>query len=151
MRFFVFVLAVVSFCSGCARNSDENAGDQLNTTAVTLPDGTEIRAEVLTKPADMQHGMMFRDALPRGRGLLFVHQRPDYQRYWMANVKAPLDIIFMDASHRIVEISADTPICTTKPADCLTYGGHHLEQFVLELRAGEAERLGLHEGQTLRF
>jgi uncharacterized protein len=151
MRSCAFVLAVALFCSGCARNSDENAADQLNTTAVSLPDGTEIRAEVLTKSADMEHGMMYRDALPQGRGLLFVHQKPAYLRYWMSNVKAPLDIIFMDSSHKIMEISADTPICTTKPEDCLTYGGHHLEQFVLELRAGEAKRLGLHAGQTLRF
>ena len=66
-------------------------------------------------------------------------------------MNAPLDIIFMDSSHTIMEISSDTPICTTKPEECPIYGGHHLEQFVLELRAGEAKRLGLRQGQTLRF
>jgi uncharacterized protein len=151
MRLFIPVLLVASFSLSCNRETDDSSGNQANTTAIGLPDGTEIRAEVLTKSADMEHGMMYRDALPQGRGLLFVHQKPAYLRYWMSNVKAPLDIIFMDASHTIMEISADTPICTTKPQDCLTYGGHHLEQFVLELRAGEAKRLGLHEGQTLRF
>jgi len=150
MRFLVPALLVMCVCLGCSR-TDDTSGDQLGTIAVTLPGGTEIRAEVLTKPADMEHGMMYRDALPQGRGLLFVHQKPAYLRYWMANVKAPLDIIFMDENHKIMEISPDTPICTTKPEDCLTYGGHHLEQYVLELRAGEAQRLGLHEGQTLRF
>ncbi|HLN02729.1 MAG TPA: DUF192 domain-containing protein [Bryobacteraceae bacterium] len=150
MRFFVPVLMVICFSLSCSR-TDDSSSDQASTTAIGLPDGTEIRAEVLTKSVDMEHGMMYRDALPQGRGLLFVHQRPAYLRYWMANVKAPLDIIFMDTGHKIMEISADTPICTTKPEDCLTYGGHHLEQFVLELRAGEARRLGLHEGQTLRF
>ena len=150
MRFFVPALMAFCLCLSCSRN-DDGSSDQANTTAIGLPDGTEIRAEVLTKPADMEHGMMYRDALPQGRGLLFVHQKPAYLRYWMSNVKAPLDIIFMDSSHKVMEISADTPICTTKPEDCLTYGGHHLEQFVLELRAGEAKRLGLHDGQTLRF
>ncbi len=61
--------------------------------------------------------------LPHRRALLFVHQQPGYYRYWMPNVKVPLDIIFMDASRKIVEISANTPLCTTKPEDCLTYGG----------------------------
>ena len=150
MRFFIPALLAVCFSLGCSR-TDDSSSDQASTAAVGLPDGTEIRAEVLTKSADMEHGMMFRDALPQGRGLLFVHRNPAYLRYWMSNVKAPLDIIFMDESHKIMEVSADTPICTTKPEDCLTYGGHHLEQFVLELRAGEAQRLGLHEGQTLRF
>jgi uncharacterized membrane protein (UPF0127 family) len=150
MQFFVPILMAVCFCLSCSR-TDDSSSDQASTSAIGLPDGTEIRAEVLTRSADMEHGMMYRDALPQRRGLLFVHQKPAYLRYWMANVKAPLDIIFMDQSHKIMEISADTPICTTKPEDCLTYGGHHLEQFVLELRAGEARRLGLHEGQTLRF
>jgi len=151
MRFFLPVLLVVFFGVSCERKTADSSGNQLDTTIVTLPDGVEIRAEVLTKPAEMEHGMMYRDALPQGRGLLFVHQRPAYLRYWMSNVKAPLDIIFMDANHKIMEISAATPICTTKPEDCLTYGGHFLEQYVLELRAGEAQRLGLHEGQTLHF
>lgn len=151
MRFFIPVLLVASFSLSCTRESDVSSPDQASTTAVGLPDGTEIRAEVLLKSADMEHGMMYRDALPQGRGVLFVYQKPAYLRSWMSNVKVPLDIVFMDAGHTIMEISADTPICTTKPEDCLTYGGHHLEQFVLQLRAGEAKRLGLHEGQTLRF
>jgi uncharacterized protein len=103
------------------------------------------------KPAEMERGMMFRDALPPRRGLLFVHRKAGYYRYFMSNVKVPLDIIFMDPHRQIVDISADTPPCTTKPEDCLLYGGYHLEQYVLELRAGEARRLGLQKGQTLRF
>jgi uncharacterized membrane protein (UPF0127 family) len=151
MRLFIPVLLVISFNLSCNRDTDVSSPDQVSTTVVGLPDGTEIRAEVLTKPADMEHGMMYRDALPQGRGLLFVYQKPAYLRSWMSDIKVPLDIVFMDASHTIMEISADTPICTTKPEECPTYGGHHLEQFVLELRSGEAKRLGLHEGQTLRF
>ena len=151
MRLVSLVLVVLLVCGGCGRQAENGAEEQLNTRIVTLADGTEIRAEVLTKPAEMARGMMYRDPLPQGRGLLFVHQKPDYYNYWMSNVKAPLDIVFMDANRQIVEISANTPPCTTKPEDCLLYGGHHLEQYVLELRAGEALRLGLHTGQKLSF
>jgi uncharacterized membrane protein (UPF0127 family) len=151
MRFASLVLMFLLVCCGCGRKADNGVVEPLNTRLVSLPDGTEIRAEVLINPTEMARGMMYRDPLPQGRGLLFVHQRPDYYRYWMSNVKAPLDIIFMDAGRQIVEISADTPPCTTKPADCLLYGGHHLAQYVLELRAGEASRLGLHTGQKLSF
>ena len=86
--------------------------------------------------------MMYRDALPHGRALLFVHKQPAYLRYLMANVKVPIDIVFMDASHRIMEISADTPICTTKPEDCLTYGGHHLEQLFSSCAPAKPSALG---------
>ena len=151
MRFVSLALVILLVCCGGDRQAENSVEEQLNTRIVTLPDGAEIRAEVLIKPAEMARGMMYREPLPQGRGLLFVHPKPDYYRYWMSNVKAPLDIIFMDANRQIVEISADTPPCTTKPADCLLYGGHQLEQYVLELRAGEAQRLGLHTGQKLGF
>ena len=149
MQFPRLGLFAVFLCCGCGPKTDNL--EDLNTRVVTLPDGGQIRAEVLTKPEEMARGMMFRDALPQDRGLLFVHTTPAPYRYWMGNVKAPLDIIFMDADRRIVEISANTPPCTTKKEDCPVYGGHNYEQFVLELRAGEAQRLGLRKGQTLGF
>ncbi len=151
MRLLLPAVLAMSFCVGCSHQNPDTVEEQLNSQSIILPDGSEIRAEVLTNPVEMEHGMMYRDALPHRRALLFVHQKPSYYRYWMPHVKVPLDIVFMDANRKIVEISADTPICTTKPEDCLTYGGHHLEQYVLEMRAGEAQRLGLSVGQTLRF
>jgi uncharacterized membrane protein (UPF0127 family) len=119
--------------------------------SVTLPDGMQIRAEVAMDPIDMQKGMMFRDSLPRGRGMLFIHQQPGLYPYWMYQVKIPLDMLWMDSSRRIVEISADTPPCKTKASQCPNYGGHQQAQFVLELAGGEARRLGLTLGQTLQF
>jgi hypothetical protein len=37
----------------------------LNTHDVTLPDGYPIRAKLMTRPAEIAHGMMYRDALRR--------------------------------------------------------------------------------------
>jgi uncharacterized membrane protein (UPF0127 family) len=135
----------------CACGPKISGLEELNTRVITLPSGAEIRAEVMIKKDDINRGMMFRDALPQGRGMLFIHEKPSPYRYWMYNVKVPLDIVFMDSSRRIVEISANTPPCTTKAEQCPTYGGHAYEQYVLELRAGEAQRLGLQKGQTLAF
>jgi uncharacterized membrane protein (UPF0127 family) len=134
---------------GCGSKPNERA--DLNSQVILLPGGGQIRAQVVMTQGEMENGMKFRDALPQGRGMLFVHTKPAPYVYWMSSVKVPLDIIFMDSGRRIVEISADTPPCTKKPADCPVYGGHTSEQFVLELRAGEAQRLGLHQGQTLAF
>jgi uncharacterized membrane protein (UPF0127 family) len=146
-RRLVLVVALLSF--GCGPKEDNI--DVLRTRLVTLPDGSQIRAEVRIKPDEVAQGMMFRDALPRGRGLLFIHTKPAPYRYWMFNVKVPLDIVFMDTTRHIVEISANTPPCTTKASACPLYGGHYYEQYVLELGAGEAQRLGLQKGQTLGF
>ncbi len=100
---------------------------------------------------EMQKGMMFRDSLALDRGMLFIHESPGRYPYWMYQVRIPLDIIWMDSTHRIVEISADTPPCKTKASLCGNYGGHEVAQFVLELAGGEARRQGLAVGQTLEF
>jgi uncharacterized membrane protein (UPF0127 family) len=72
--------------------------------------------------------------------------------YWMHNVKVPLDIIWMDSSRRVVEISANTPGCDGKPAsDCPSYGGAVPSSFVLEIGAGLAARHGIREGVVLDF
>ncbi len=149
MRFLLLALSSLLLCLSCTPKAD--TVEDLKTRLVTLPDGRQIRAEVLIAPAEMARGMMYRDPLPEGRGLLFIHDKPAPYRYWMSNVKAPLDIIFMDPARQIVEISANTPPCTSKPEACPLYGGHFYEQFVLELRAGEAQRLGLRQGQLLTF
>jgi len=151
MRFLLPVLVALVVCASCGGPRTESLED-LSLQVITLPDGRQIRAEVMIKPEEMTRGMMYRDALPQGRGMLFIHSQPAPYRYWMSNVKVPLDIVFMDSSRQIVEICADTPPCTTaKKEDCPVYGGHHYEQYVLELGAGEAKRLGLQKGQTLSF
>lgn len=149
MRYLAIValLALASACGGPKTVSP----DELYMRTVTLPDGQKIRAEVEMNDIDMERGMMFRDSLPRGQGMLFIHQKPAAYQYWMYQVKIPLDIIWMDPGHRIVEISTDTPPCKTKASQCPNYGGHAQAQYVLELGGGEARRYGLQVGQTLEF
>ena len=150
MPHLMLMLLVALMGAGCGRPETEGP-EVLSTRKVTLPDGQQIRAEVEMDAVDMQKGMMFRDSLARGRGMLFIHQTPGLYPYWMYQVRIPLDIIWMDASHRIVEISPDTPPCKTKASLCANYGGHETAQFVLELGGGEARRLGLSLGRTLEF
>jgi uncharacterized membrane protein (UPF0127 family) len=125
--------------------------EDLYSRTVTLPGGQQIKVEVLTNPQDMQRGMMFRDSLAPDRGMLFVHPSPGYYPYWMYHVRIPLDMIWLDSEHRIVEISADTPPCKTDPSQCPQFGGNQRAQFVLELAGGMAAKYNLQLGDTISF
>jgi uncharacterized protein len=151
MRYLVPLILLALAGAGCGGDPDTEGPYVPGMRTVTLPDGRKIRAEVEMTDLEMQKGMMFRDALPRGHGMLFIHQTAGLYPYWMFQVKIPLDMIWMDPSHRIVEISADTPPCTTRATLCANYGGHQTAQFVLELGGGEARRLGLALDQTVQF
>lgn len=126
--------------------------EEFRARIVTLPDGKEIRAEVVAHPTEMMRGMMFRDSLAEDRGMLFIHGSEGRFAYWMYQVRIPLDIIWMDRNHRIVEISANTPPCpSSKASECPNFGGKQNALFVLELAGGVAARHGLKTGDVLNF
>ena len=151
------VLFLVSICLGlfgCGGGSD--AVEDYNSRAVTLPDGTIVKAEVMMNKADMARGMMFRDTLPEGRGMLFIHGAPERYPYWMYQVKIPLDIVWMDRQKRVVEVVENAPPCRGKASECQTpgagtYGGTEVATFVLELPGGYARKHGIVKGEFLRF
>jgi uncharacterized membrane protein (UPF0127 family) len=139
---------VLFFTLGCS--SGPTAG--VNEKVVILPEGRKIIAEVMVTPQDMARGMMYRDSLAPDRGMLFIHHQQGRYPYWMHNVKIPLDIIWMDSSRRVIEVSTNTPPCDGKPAqECPTYGGTQTALFVLELAGGLADQYGIKEGVVLDF
>jgi uncharacterized membrane protein (UPF0127 family) len=144
------VLLALVMLAGCSPGSD--AIDEFNTTRVRLPDGAVVRAEVMRTEQDMRRGMMFRESLAPNRGMLFIHGSPGKYPYWMYQVKVPLDIIWLDSRKRVVEISENTPPCTTAEASqCPNYGGNHEALIVLELAGGVARKHGIQTGATIDF
>ena len=123
-----------------------------NTREVKMPDGRMVRAEVLIDRRDLMRGMMFRDSLAADRGMLFIHPQETKAPYWMYQVKVPLDIIWMNKSHTVVEISANTPPCPSASAQqCPHFGGAMTSLFVLELAGGMAEKYNVKTGSKLEF
>jgi len=148
MRIILILSALILTSCQSRESSGANA---LNTRNVTLPDGFAVAAELALTNEDMERGMMYRTELLPGHGMLFIHQPADKYPYWMANCKIPLDIIWMDGSHRVVEISANTPPCPSGGKDCPTYGGHAVATFALELGGGEAAKHQVTAGSVIRF
>lgn len=120
-------------------------------TLVMLPDGSTVHVELATTEAQREYGLMERTHLAQGRGMLFVHQHLADHGYWMYHCKIGLDIVWMDASHQIVEMSPNTPPCRGKAATCPTYGGHEPSKYVLELPVGSIALHHLKAGQRIDF
>ena len=148
----VTLLAMIALglaMAGCGDTTVSTDDDR--TRLVTLPDGAKIRVEVMMHPNDVQRCMMFRESLAPDRGMLFIHGSPGHYTYWMFQVKIPLDILWMDASRKVVEISENTPPCPAGSKQCQTYGGKHPALFILELAAGSVAKHNLRVGDTLTF
>ena len=106
--------------------------------------------EIADNDAERARGLMFRDALPSGHGMLFIHDAEEPQAYWMKNTKIPLDILYFDDERKLVAQQRDVPPCSLGDG-CPSYPSDAPARYVLELNAGEAARLQLKDGAELRF
>jgi uncharacterized membrane protein (UPF0127 family) len=121
-------------------------------TAVTLPDGSAIQAEIRQGPEETSRGMMFRPELPPDNGMLFIFETLEPRSFWMYRTLHPLDMVWMDENKRIVEIHENAPPCESLDLrKCPTFGGVASSLYTLELPAGQVIRRGLQVGDQLQF
>ena len=113
-----------------------------------ISDGKKVRQVLHVWLADtpprQSQGLMFVRSLPLMRGMLFVYPEPKQISMWMKNTYIPLDMVFIDTRHRIMQIVEQT---TPHSLDLIKSHGPALA--VLEIGAGEAKRLALHTGQKI--
>ena len=147
------VLAVlVLLLAACESSPPRTSSASLSTLTLTLPDGAKIEAELAVTPEQQARGLMFREALPPDRGMLFIFPRVERRPFWMFQTRIPLDMIWIDQDRRIVEIAAHTPPCLSgDPAGCPSYGGQADAKYVLEIAAGQAEAHRLSLGDLIVF
>src|SRR5258708_40109213 len=148
MRCVVLILAALLAACGEKPATFED----LTTTEIIFPNGTKIVAETMRQNIDLTRGLMFRESLAPGRGMLFVHNSESTFNAWTYQVKFPIDIIWLDRSHRIVEIVANVPPCPSKSAkECPYYGGHQKAQYALPTNARFAPKNNLKLGAPPSF
>ena len=110
--------------------------------------GERYSVEVADDDQSRARGLMFRDSLAEGHGMFFIHDREEHQAYWMKNTRIPLDILYFDASLRLVSQQRSVPPCSAGDR-CPPYPSGAPALYVLELNAGEARRLQLVDGSLL--
>ena len=115
--------------------------------AIRTADGKThaFKVELATTPAERAQGLMFRRSLAPDAGMLFDFGRSEPVAMWMENTLIPLDMLFIAADGRVVNIAQRavphdrTPIPSKGPV-----------KGVLELPGGTAARLGLKPGDVVQ-
>jgi uncharacterized protein len=124
--------------------------DSLATTEVKAGK-TVINSWVMDSEGKRQEGMMFltdKDVKDT-QGMLFVFSDPQpndgKHGFWMHNTILPLDIIYISADKRVLNIQAGKPHDDTSLTPAGTY------MYTLELKQGMAKKLGLKPGSVLQI
>lgn len=121
------------------------------TTDIVLPGGQAIKTEFVFDTVDALRGMQFRNSIAPDHGMLYAHRIPGKYGYWMYQTLIPLDMIWMDSKHTVVEIVENAPPCKTAASQCPHYGGNEVAQYVLQLAGGMAKKYGLKRGDSINW
>ena len=118
------------------------------------PDTVELRGdwgslkfsvELADTPDERAQGLMYRESMARGSGMLFIYEQPQNATFWMKNTLIPLDMIFVDEMGVVTHVH-DRAV----PGDLTTIDGGDGVLAVLEINGGLAERYGIEPGSQLR-
>ncbi|OGP55799.1 MAG: hypothetical protein A2Y65_01750 [Deltaproteobacteria bacterium RBG_13_52_11] len=127
MRTFA-LLAFILICSSCMQA-------QPALVIHSASGDYRVNVEVVSKPADLQMGLMYRKHLAKDSGMLFIFPEEGSQSFWMKNTFIPLDMIFISAGLVIVDITTMNP-CKADP--CPSYTSKQPARYCLEVNAGYA-------------
>jgi uncharacterized protein len=130
--------------------SDTTGGVQGQTysTRVMKVNNQQYTLQVADTSTKQALGLGGRDNLAPKAGMLFTYAQPaDDVCYWMKDMRFSLDIIWLDAHKQITMIEPSLSPATYPHSYCSSTP----TQYVVELNAGIANSLGLHQGQKLDF
>ncbi|MCS6939479.1 MAG: DUF192 domain-containing protein [Roseiflexaceae bacterium] len=105
-----------------------------------------LEAEVVATPEKRSIGLMFREALPEDRGMLFVFAGPYTGTFWMRNTRIPLSIAFISQERRILNIE------DMQPFDEVTqHAPRGAAFYALEVNQGWFAARGIRPGDEVVF
>jgi uncharacterized membrane protein (UPF0127 family) len=104
-----------------------------------------FRIELADTAANRERGLMFRESLAPGAGMLFVYDRPQPVRFWMKNTLIPLDMIFADRTGTVTRVHSNAI-----PGDLTPIDGGASVYAVLEVNGGLAASYGIVPGSVMR-
>jgi uncharacterized membrane protein (UPF0127 family) len=114
-----------------------------------LPDGSVAAAlavEIAETPDARARGLMGRALGDFMTGMLFIFETAEPQTFWMRDTPGSLDMIFIDADGKVLNVAAHTT-----PMSDRTYSSAGPAKYVMEAKAGFADRYGIRPGCSMRW
>lgn len=140
------VLAVLApvLLAGCAVAEREAAGP-----SVVVGDAPPIALEVADDAAERRVGLMGRDTVPAGTGMVFVYDEPVTNSFWMGNVEVTLSIAWV-LDDEVVGVAEMAP-CPAADDSCPRYSPGTEYNLAVETTGGTFTEAGVRPGDPVSF
>ncbi len=170
LALFAFVLA--AGCAGTSQPPPESSQftyDNVTVMIITANGNISVHAQVAKSQEQQEFGLMYRESLAEGSGMIFPFAQAGNYGFYMKNMKIPLDIIYAKPvqdsgngnqqgtgnpangmngkSYQIIKITRNFQPCKSDPCP-IDYSGGGADM-VLEVPAGYAKAHGIKEGDVL--
>ena len=130
------------FLVGC--NSEAPPQSDLRTVSMKIG-SMPFTLEVADSFAKRERGLMQRDSMPEGHGMLFVFEDETDRAFWMKNTRIPLDILYIATDGKIVSLK------TMRPYDLSQVPSDGPAKYAIELNAGMIQKTGVKVGEILQI
>jgi len=108
--------------------------------------GSSLKLELASTQSEREKGLSEREAIPAD-GMFFDFQVDGDWQMWMLQMRFPIDIAWLKKDGEIIKIKA-----SAQPGDYPeVYHAEQLSHYVIEVPAGTFNRLGVHEGDTIKL
>ena len=113
--------------------------------------------ELAVTAREQEKGLMDRDTLPPGGGMLFVYPGETFLYFWMKNCRMDIDVAFLDAEGRVVGLQRMPREESRRPGESLDdyerrlhiYTSERPARYALELAGGQLEVLKVRLGDRI--
>lgn len=103
----------------------------------------KLYCEVAITPEQRELGLQYVNKLSWDQGMLFYFKQPTTQGFWMKNTGIPLDLIFLNNEHMILQISQ------LHPGDMRIIECSKPYKYAIEVNQGWCESYGIRAGMNL--
>lgn len=141
--------------TGCGAEEGKTSGpgtttfQKEGTLAFCQPNGDTLKTidiEIADTEGERARGLMRRRTLGYNRGMLFIFDEVNESGMWMKNTPLPLDIVFVDPDSQVINIAR-----RTTPFSERSIEPEGAKRFVVEVRAGFADRFGITDSTRVRW
>lgn len=117
---------------------------------VTFQNGTKLEAEVADTPEKLLFGLAFQESLPPNGGMIYIFESTGFNHFWTKAYRFPIDVIWIDESHHVVQLMENVQPCTQDP--CPEYRSEsRTVRYAIQTAAGFIAREGVEVGNELKY
>lgn len=124
-----------------------NPSPKIKTQTVTV-NNYKLTVEVADNDALRSRGLSNRAKLDKDKGMLFVFPEDDFYRFWMKDMKFPLDFIWID-NDKIVDLTENVPPPKSPNEILSAFTAKYPFDKVLEINAGTIKSYNIRIGDKI--